>query len=233
MARILVVDDDRQIVIALTRALTGLGHDLLVAETGESALIEVAQQRPDLVLLDDRLPDLSGLAVLERLRSWSTTPVLFVAGGASRQRRIEALNTGADDFVDKPFSLAELRARIDAALRRTTGVEAIPGGSATLVDGDIRIDVAARHVCADGQEVRLTPIEWRLLEVLLADPGAALSHAHLIAAVWSDEHGPEARASLRVHIRSLRRKLGDRTTEPRFIATVVGTGYRWVAASTT
>ncbi len=227
MANILVVDDDPQIVTALSRGLTALGHEVAVARTGTDAISATAVVRPDVVLLDLRLPDVSGIDVVHRLRGWTQTPVLLLSGAGTQERKIASLDAGADDFVDKPFSLEELRARIDAALRRSP----LANGQATsshLVVGELEVDMASRRLLVGGDGVHLTPIEWRLLEVFLANAGKILTYATIIGEVWSREHGDEARSSLRVHVRSLRRKLADDASTPRYIATEPGAGYRWV-----
>lgn len=239
MAKVLVVDDEPQILTALGRALTRVGHDVVAARCGDDALTVAATAEPEVVLLDLRLPDLDGIEVVRRMRTWSQVPILLLSGAGTERARVAALDAGADDFVDKPFSMEELRARVAAALRRA-GVPSTNGrangtsvanGHATSY-GPLRVDLAARLVEVDGSAVRLTPTQWRLLEALVAHPGRLLTYRQVITAVWSDAHGEESRDALRVHLRGLRRKLGDDATDPRYIATEAGAGYRWIAEPT-
>ncbi len=251
MAKVLVVDDEPQIITALGRGLSRVGHDVVVARTAADALAAAATGEPQVILLDLRLPDGDGIEVVRRLRTWSQVPILLLSGVATDQSRVAALDAGADDFVDKPFSMEELRARVAAALRRagadgragtdgalpasgagTNGVGAAPATHVTVLTcGDLEVDLVARQVTVDGSPVRLTPTEWRLLDALVAHPGRLLTYGQIIAQVWSPAHGDEARASLRAHLRSLRRKLGDDAGTPRYIATEPGAGYRWIATA--
>lgn len=236
MAKVLAVDDEPQILTALARGLTRVGHEVIVSRNAEDGLAAAAAARPDVILLDLRLPDLDGIEVVHRLRTWTTVPILLLSGEGTEKARVAALDAGADDFVDKPFSMEELRARVGAALRRHAGPSA---GStpqavnrtsvgARIVSGPLTIDLAARRVSIDGDAVRLTPTQWRLLETLVAHPGKLLTYRQIIASVWSEQHGDEARDSLRVHLRSLRSKIADDASAPRYIATEAGVGYRWI-----
>ncbi len=231
MARLLVVDDEAQILTALRRGLSRVGHEVDVAPTAEEGLIQAAARQPDLVLLDLRLPDLDGIEVVKRLRAWTQVPILLLSGNGTERARVAALDAGADDFVDKPFSMEELRARVGAALRRSAAAiseSRLP----RLRHGVVDVDLVERRVEVAGEEVKLTPIQWRLLEVLATNSGRLLTYDQVIAKVWSEQHGDEARDSLRAHVRTLRRKLGDDATAPRFIETELGVGYRWIAEST-
>jgi two-component system, OmpR family, KDP operon response regulator KdpE len=238
VAKVLAVDDETQILTALARGLQRAGHEVLVARTGEDGLAAAAVARPDVVLLDLRLPDLDGIEVVRRLRGWSAVPIVLLSGEGSERARVQALDAGADDFVDKPFSREELRARLSALLRRS-GAEANGTGTASIrhhgapgriVDGGVAIDLAARRLTIDGHPVRLTPTEWRLLIALASAPDRLLTYRQVITAVWDERHGDEARESLRVHLRTLRSKLGDKANEPRFVATEPGVGYRWIGS---
>ncbi|GGI06671.1 response regulator transcription factor [Egicoccus halophilus] len=230
MAKVLAVDDEPQILTALGRGLTRAGHDVIVARNGEDGLAAAAAASPDVVLLDLRLPDLDGIEVVKRLRAWTAVPIVLLSGSGSERARVLALDAGADDFIDKPFSMEELRARLGAILRRsgTAAVTAIE--QPTVQVGDLAVDLSARRVRVAGEEVRLTPLQWKLLEVLVANPGKLLTYRDIIAAVWSDKHGDEARDSLRVHLRALRQKLGDDASAPRYVATEAGVGYRWLGS---
>jgi len=230
VAMILVVDDEPQILTALGRGLTRVGHDVAAARTAEDGLAMAATRSPDLVLLDLQLPDLDGIEVVKRLRSWTDVPVLLLSGNGTERARVAALDAGADDFIDKPFSMDELRARVGAALRRNgAGAKTAP----VLESGDLSLDLAGRRVQVDGQVVKLTPIQWRLLEALVAYPGRLLTYRQIIHEVWSQQHGDEARDSLRAHMRTLRRKLGDDASAPRYVETELGVGYRWIGEFTT
>ena len=227
MAKILAVDDEAQILIALGRGLARVGHEVVTARNAHDGLTAAASGAPDLVLLDLRLPDLDGIEVVRRLRAWTLVPVLLLSGDGTVALRVAALDAGADDVIDKPFSMEELRARVGAALRRSPSGTDVSLG-AQLRCGDLSIDLAARQVAASGQLVRLTPTQWRLLEALVSRPGKLVTYRQIIAQVWSDQHGDEARASLRVHLRSLRAKLGDDASAPRYIETVPAVGCRWI-----
>jgi two-component system, OmpR family, KDP operon response regulator KdpE len=224
---ILVVDDEAQILTALGRGLTRVGHEVGVARTAEDGLAMAATRNPDLVLLDLRLPDLDGIEVVKRLRNWTDVPVLLLSGNGTERARVAALDAGADDFIDKPFSMEELRARVAAALRRSGALNGA-GRSAVLRQGDLEIDLSSRQVEVGGDAVRLTPIQWRLLETLVSQPGRLLTYQQVIQGVWSSQHGDEARDTLRAHVHGLRRKLGDDATAPRYVETELGVGYRWI-----
>ncbi len=244
MAKVLVVDDEAQILTALGRGLTRVGHEVVVARTAADGLAAAAASAPEVILLDLRLPDGDGIEVVRRLRTWSQVPILLLSGAGTDRSRVAALDAGADDFVDKPFSMEELRARVGAALRRAAGNGDHPAdngggpGAGTDADagvragvrtcGELTVDHVARRVTVAGSPVRLTPTEWRLLETLLAHPGRLLTYGQVIAAVWSPTHGDESRAALRAHLKSLRRKLGDDAGTPRYIDTEPGAGYRWI-----
>jgi two-component system KDP operon response regulator KdpE len=225
MARLLVVDDEPQIVTALTRALEREGYDVESSRTGLDAVAHTAAGAPDLMVLDLNLPDIDGIEVLRRVRSWSSIPVLVLSGDGEEQRKVAALDEGADDYLEKPFGLGELRARVRALLRRAG---AAPDSSTVSADG-LEVDLALKAVRLDGSAVRLTPTEWRLLQLFVAQPGKLLTHQYLIGKVWGSSHGEETLQTLRAHLRTLRRKLGDDSKEPRFIRTETRIGYRWVA----
>lgn len=229
VARVLAVDDEAQILTALARSLDRVGHEVTVARTGEDALAATATGQPDLVLLDLRLPDLDGIEVVRRLRAWTQVPILLLSGEGTERSRVTALDVGADDFIDKPFSMEELRARVGAALRRRATVDGATPAEPRIVSGEVVIDLADRQLHVAGEPVRLTPTEWRLLELLCTHPGQLLTYDRIIERVWSSRHGEESRDALRVHLRSLRRKLGDDAGDPRFVRTEPGVGYRWVA----
>ena len=226
---ILVVDDEAQILTALGRGLTRVGHDVAAARSAEDGLAMAATRSPDLVLLDLQLPDLDGIEVVKRLRSWTNVPVLLLSGNGTDRARVAALDAGADDFIDKPFSMDELRARVGAALRRSGALNGSSAKSEPVLEaGDLSVDLAGRRVQVHGEQIKLTPIQWRLLEALVSHPGRLLTYRQIIHEVWSTQHGDEARDSLRAHMRTLRKKLGDDATSPRYIETELGVGYRWI-----
>jgi two-component system KDP operon response regulator KdpE len=224
MARVLIIDDEPQIVSAVTRGLSGEGHDVSSALTGEDGLAEVAARLPDLVVLDLGLPDTDGIDVVRRLRTWSEVPVLILSAAGAEASKVDALDAGADDYLEKPFGLAELRARVRALLRRATARARTP----SVVIGELSIDPVNRIVTRSGIEIRLTPKEWQLLDVLSAHPGKLLTHGWLIQQVWGRSHGDESRQTLRTHLRTLRAKLGDDAGAPRLVRTETGAGYRWL-----
>ncbi len=228
MAKVLAVDDEVQILTALGRGLGRVGHVVTVARNAHDGLAAVAASEPDVVLLDLRLPDLDGIEVVRRIRSWSAVPILLLSGQGTERARVAALDAGADDFIDKPFSMEELRARVDASLRRATPGTGGRALGAAVTSGGVTVDLATRQVLVHGEHVHLTPTEWRLLELLVSHPGRLLTYRQIIAGVWSAQHGDEARDTLRVHLRSLRQKLRDDAASPRFISTEPGVGYRWL-----
>jgi two-component system KDP operon response regulator KdpE len=224
VSRILLVDDEPQLVHALRRALEEADHEVLAAPDGETGIAMATTGQPDLIVLDLKLPDLDGIDVVRRLRSWYDAPILILSAVTDETRKVQALDAGADDFLHKPFGVRELTARLRALLRRRG-----PGPEErTLYFPDLVVDLAARRVNVAGRDQRLTPTEWRILEALVSRPGRLLTHKWLLRQVWDDSHGDEARQSLRSHVRSLRAKLGDDAAAPRFVRTESGAGYRWL-----
>lgn len=219
--RVLVVDDDQLLGEALASALESLGHRVRLARTAATGRELARETDPDVVVVDLGLPDADGLELLGQIRDQSAVPVLVLTGSTDPARRVEALDAGADDFLGKPFRLAELEARLRALARRPE-----LRTSTVTVHGAVTVDRVARTVTVAGRPVHLTPIEWRLLDALVARAGLVVSHRALIDAGWSDRHGAETVESLRVHIRSLRTKLAD--AEGRTpLRTEAGVGYRW------
>jgi two-component system KDP operon response regulator KdpE len=214
------VDDDATLRSALGIGLRAAGHDVLVAADGRTALQAVREDRPDLVVLDLGLPDLSGIEVLRSLRTWSTTPVVVLSARAESTEKVEALDLGADDYVTKPFGMEELLARIRAAARRA-------GSDVPVLEaGDLVVDLPARRVTKNGEVVRLTPTEWGLLEVLVRTPGRLVSQRDLLHEVWGPAYGTETHY-LRVYVGALRKKLEDDPSAPRHLITEPGMGYRF------
>lgn len=227
MVRVLVIDDDVHLTRALAAALEREGFEIGVAHSAADGTEKVAMSAPDVVVLDLRLPDEDGVDVIRRLRAWSEVPVLILSGVTDQRRRVEALDAGADDFLQKPFGIDELVARLRALLRRSQG--AAEQRSPVLTFARLVVDLTARLVLVDGDEVRLTPKEWRLLEAFVSHPGRLLTHTWLLSDVWDDGYGDETRAALRAHVRTLRAKIGDDATAPVYLRTDSGSGYRWIA----
>lgn len=222
----LVVDDDLQLQAALRQMLSRAGLDVTGAGDKAEALSTAAAASPDVVVLDLSLPDGDGIEVLSELRTWSDVPVLVLTGAADPRRMLAAFEAGADDYLRKPFGPDELLARLRALMRRPRGGEE---ESAQRSYGALEIDLAARTVSVAGERVHLTPTEWRILGALVANPGKLLTHRWMLAEVWDGSHGDETRAALRAHLRTLRAKIGDDASAPRYIATESGAGYRWTA----
>ncbi len=224
MVTVLVVDDEPQVRNALRRALESQGDQVLSARNGQEAIDLAAAQTPDLVVLDLWLPDLDGVEVVTRLRSWLDAPILILSGEVDERRKVQALDAGADDFLQKPFGFSELAARLRALKRRSVREET----GQRMVFGDLVVDLPQRAVFVEREPVKLTPTEWGLLEALATRPGKLLTHGWLLAQVWGAGHGDESRQSLRTHIRSLRAKIGDDAADPRYVRTESGAGYRWL-----
>jgi two-component system KDP operon response regulator KdpE len=229
VTRILVVDDEPQILRALRINLKSRTYDVETAANGVDALASAARRLPDAVLLDLGLPDMDGTEVILGLRGWTTVPIVVLSGRSDPQEKIHALDVGADDYVTKPFAMEELLARLRAVIRRHQQVHAGVAGSqtSTVRLGSCEIDLMAHSVDREGEPVRLTRTEWALLEILLRHPGQLVSTARLLADVWGDSHTGEA-GYLRFHMARLRRKLEDDPQNPRHLMTEYGTGYRFV-----
>ncbi len=226
MNRVLVVDDEPQILRALSINLRARHYEVHTAGSGSEALRVAAAHPPDLVILDLGLPDMDGVDVIAGLRGWTSAPVLVLSGRTDSSDKVDALDAGADDYVTKPFGMDELLARLRAMARR-----AQPESDGPVVQlGDVRVDLAARRVTrnpggAGESDVRLTPTEWHLLEVLARNPGRLLSHAQLLREVWGPGY-ETAQGNLRLYMAQLRRKLEDDPARPRFLLNEPGLGYR-------
>jgi two-component system KDP operon response regulator KdpE len=224
-ARLLLVDDEPQIIRALTPALQAAGYLVVSAGSGEEALSALARDPCDVVILDLGLPDMDGKAVITRLREWSNAPVLVLSARDLESEKIAALDAGADDFVNKPVGVGELLARIRASLR---GRERRFASQARFRAGDLGIDFALRRVTIEEQEVHLTPREYDLLRVLARHAGRVVTHRQLIAAIWGGEAQVDAQF-VRVLVGQLRQKIEAEPSSPRLVTTEPGLGYRLVA----
>jgi two-component system KDP operon response regulator KdpE len=231
--KVLVVDDEPQIRRALRTSLEAHGYEVAAVGTGEEGVVAVADQQPDLVLLDLGLPDLDGTEVMRRIRGFSDVPVIILSVRDAQSDKVSALDAGADDYVTKPFAMEELLARSALASRppRPPAAPRRPGPDEppqpTLTYGRLEIDLARRLVTLDGDQLHLTPTEYALLEALVSNPGKLLTHQWLLRRVWGQGYGTET-TYLRTYIRALRRKLGDDASSPGLIVTEPGVGYRWV-----
>src|SRR5262245_14536604 len=222
MTRVLVVDDEPQIVRALRINLRARHYEVETAQTGAEALATAAHRPPDLVILDLGLPDLDGVEVIGGLRGWSEAPIIVLSGRADSTDKVEALDAGADDYVTKPFGMDELLARMRAVARRGPAEPDEPQVSL----GDVTIDLAAKQASKNGSDIRLTPTEWHLLEVLLRHPGKLLSQRQLLQEVWGPGYS-DATGNLRLYMAQLRRKLEPDPARPRWLLTEPGMGYRF------
>lgn len=223
-ARILVVDDEIEILRALQRSLAAHGYEVFTAGCGEDALESIAYHRPDLILLDLGLPDISGLEVCKQVRTQSNLPIIVLSVKDTERDKVLALDLGADDYVSKPFSINEVLARVRVALRHAAQVQS--GTEPVFVAGPLRVDFAQRLVQVNGQEIKLTPTEYDLLKALIKNNGKIMTRQMLLSQVWGTGYGTEAHY-LHVYIGQLRRKIEPDPAHPRFILTVSGVGYRF------
>jgi two-component system KDP operon response regulator KdpE len=223
-AKVLVVDDEPPIVRAVAANLRARGYHVVTAASGDAALTAVEASQPDCVVLDLGLPGVPGLEVLRRLRTWTDVPVVVLTAVDAERDKVTALDLGADDYVTKPFGIAELMARIRVALRH--GRAATADRPRVITTDGVAIDLDAKLVTKSGNQVKLTPTEYRLLEVLATNAGRLCTHRFLLEQVWGAGYGEESQY-LRVYVANLRRKLDD-PTAPRILLTEPGMGYRFV-----
>ena len=220
----LIVEDEPPMVRFLKTALTSHGFRVVEAPNGQEALRQAATRAPDVVVLDLGLPDMDGLEVTRRLREWSAVPIIVLSARGQEGDKIKALDAGADDYVTKPFAMGELMARLRVALRHAARTTRESGETAVSV-GELRIDRLRRQVFVGAAEVRLTPIEYRLLSALAQYPGRVLTHEHLLRQVWGPGY-TEQHHYLRVYMAQLRHKLEQDPSRPRYLLTEPGVGYR-------
>lgn len=224
MDHILIVEDDKSILNFLSIALKTNGYSYEVATKGLDAISMFFANHPKLILLDLGLPDIDGMAVLRQVRQNSSVPIIVVSARGQEREKVEALDAGADDYVTKPFAVGELLARIRVALRKQSPKEE-PGDIFEL--DTLKIDFGRRKVLVDGREIHLTPIEYRILTLLVNNRGKVLTHRYISKEIWGYEYTEDFQ-SLRVFMAGIRRKIEKDTTRPRFIITEVGVGYRFV-----
>jgi two-component system KDP operon response regulator KdpE len=219
---ILVVEDEPQMRRLLGASLTAEGHRVAESATGRRGAIDAATHKPDLAIVDLGLPDCDGVDVIRQIRSWSSMPILVLSARAQERSKIEALDAGADDYVTKPFGMGELLARVRAALRQAVRTDS---GDAILKLEAATVDLERRTAVRDGVDIRLTPIEFRLLSALSRHAGMVVTHRHLLAEVWGPTHQEDTHY-LRVYMKQLRDKLERDPMRPRHLVTEIGIGYR-------
>ncbi len=222
MTRVLVIDDEGSILRALRINLTAREYEVVTASDGASGLAAMARARPDVLILDLGLPDMDGVDVIKGIRGWTSTPIIVLSAAGQEGTKVAALDAGADDYVTKPFGMDELLARLRAAVRRAS-----PGPDEPVVaTEDFTVDLAAKRVARNGTDVRLTPTEWGLLEVLVRNRGRLVTQRQLLQEVWGEQYQTEGNY-LRVYVAHLRRKLEPDPSRPRYLLTEPGMGYRF------
>ena len=221
---ILLIEDEPQMQRFLRIVLQGQGYSFIEAQTGQEGLVQAATRSPDIILLDLGLPDIDGLEVTRRLREWSDIPIIVLSAREQEQDKIKALDAGADDYLTKPFGAGELLARIRVAIRHKVMRQAATGEPVFILD-NLRVDMSRRQVFLNEQEVHLTPIEYKLLTVLIQNAGKVVTHTQLLKEVWGPSYSKETQY-LRVYMTQLRHKLESDPARPRFLINEPGIGYR-------
>ena len=225
-AKILVVEDDKAVRNLITTTLETQNYQYHTAEKGSEALLEAVSFQPDVMLLDLGLPDMDGLDIIRKVRSWSSVPIIVISARTEDQDKIEALDAGADDYLTKPFSVEELLARLRSTFRRISYMQSEQGEVSTVfINGDLKIDFAAAAAYMGGQELHLSPIEYKLLCELARNVGKVLTHQYLIKKVWENVNVSDI-PSLRVYMATLRKKIEPDRENPQYIQTRVGIGYK-------
>jgi two-component system KDP operon response regulator KdpE len=222
VTRVLVVDDEPQLLRALEINLRAHGYQCVTAVDGETALAAAAEHHPDIIVLDLGLPDIDGVDVIRRIRGWSQVHIIVLSARHGSQDKVEALDAGADDYVTKPFGLDELLARLRAASRRAAADADAP----VIETPDFTLDAGARRVLKDGRDIRLTPTEWKIVDRLIAHPGRLVSQQQLLLDVWGPAYAKDVQY-LRVYMAQLRKKLEPDPGAPRYFVTESGMGYRF------
>lgn len=224
---VVVIEDDLSIRRFLRTGLTTQGFNLHEAGTGQQGIIEAEVRKPDLIILDLGLPDIDGVKVIRAIRSWSSVPIIILSARSQEQAKIDALDAGADDYLTKPFGFGELLARIRVALRHATQPASTYGNKA-FTSGDLKVDLLRRVVTVGEQEVHLTPIQYRLLSVLIKHAGKVLTHQQILKEVWGPSYQENAHY-LRIYMSQLRQKIETDPTQPQHLLTESGVGYRFKA----
>ena len=225
-AQILVVEDDNAVAKLMAATMESQDYQYRIASTGASAIMEALSYKPEVMILDLGLPDTDGIEVIKKIRAWSNMPIIVVSARSEDTDKVAALDTGADDYLTKPFSVDELLARLRVALRRVRhDRQRLSEESSVYENGGLRIDYAAGCVYLDGSEIHLTPIEYKLLVLLAKNTGKVLTHNYILREVWGNPSASDMR-SLRVYMATLRKKLEKNTSEPKYIQTHIGVGYR-------
>ena len=225
-AQILVVEDDNAVAKLMAATMESQDYQYRIASTGASAIMEALSYKPEVMILDLGLPDTDGIEVIKKIRVWSNMPIIVVSARSEDTDKVAALDAGADDYLTKPFSVDELLARHRVALRRLRhDSQRLSEESSVYENGGLRIDYAAGCVYLDGSEIHLTPIEFKLLVLLANNTGKVLTHNYILREVWGNPAASDMR-SLRVYMATLRKKLEKNTSEPKYIQTHIGVGYR-------
>ena len=225
-AQILVVEDDNAVAKLMAATMESQDYQYRIASTGASAIMEALSYKPEVMILDLGLPDTDGIEVIKKIRAWSNMPIIVVSARSEDTDKVAALDAGADDYLTKPFSVDELLARLRVALRRVRhDRQRLSEESSVYENGGLRIDYAAGCVYLDGSEIHLTPIEFKLLVLLANNTGKVLTHNYILREVWGNPAASDMR-SLRVYMATLRKKLEKNTSEPKYIQTHIGVGYR-------
>jgi len=225
-AQILVVEDDNAVAKLMAATMESQDYQYRIASTGASAIMEALSYKPEVMILDLGLPDTDGIEVIKKIRTWSNMPIIVVSARSEDTDKVAALDAGADDYLTKPFSVDELLARLRVALRRVRhDRQRLSEESSVYENGGLRIDYAAGCVYLDGSEIHLTPIEFKLLVLLAKNTGKVLTHNYILREVWGNPAASDMR-SLRVYMATLRKKLEKNTSEPKYIQTHIGVGYR-------
>lgn len=226
--KILVIEDDPAITNLIRTTLETQDYQYHSAQTGNAGVMEAASYNADVIILDLGLPDMDGVDIIRKVRGWSTVPIIIVSARSEDNDKVEALDAGADDYLTKPFSIDELLARLRAALRRRQMNESgLAPQESVYHNGNLSIDYAAGCVYMDGQEIHLTPIEYKLLCVLAKNTGRVLTHNYILKKVWGNSFSDDA-SSLRVFMATLRKKIEKSPAEPKYIQTHIGVGYRMI-----
>lgn len=222
---VLIVEDDGAVRNLIATTLETQNYKYHTAATGAEALLEAVSQNPDIVLLDLGLPDMDGVEIIKKIRSWSNMPIIVISARAEDRDKIEALDAGADDYLTKPFSVEELLARLRVTLRRLSYTQGGGKEQTEFINGELRVDYASGCAYFAGAELHLTPIEYKLLCLLCKNVGKVLTHTYITKEIWGSTWDNDI-ASLRVFMATLRKKIEENTAQPKYIQTHVGVGYR-------